>query len=345
MNLRFSLIILILGSWIAVGAAWFVDSDFGQAQKEEQPPYFYNIPVDDLRNIKLQTEGIEQSFSFREGVNRWYIEGMEDIPADLFRWGGITTLLGGPRTQRLLAATVDDPAKYGLDNPSSRYTVTLRDGTQRVLLIGDKTVSGESTYAQMEGFPQLVLVDTSWSDVLDRLVTEPPYPEWLYELDPAQVREVLLFKDNEVIRAYGINRETNQFHVCDLPVATDPCTGTTPVDAAAFQAALELIAERKVGGAVALGLENEAGYEPYGAGRNSPYFAIRVERPSENNPNVTEVHRVSMTIGDVTPDGLSRYAVANETTDVIRIDRAWADQILQLFEGEPLVAAPPAPAG
>jgi hypothetical protein len=42
---------------------------------------------------------------------------------------------------------------------------------------------------------------------------------------------------------------------------------------------------------------------------------------------------------------LSRYAVANETTDVIRIDRAWADQILQLFEGEPLVAAPAAPAG
>jgi hypothetical protein len=44
-----------------------------------------------------------------------------------------------------------------------------------------------------------------------------------------------------------------------------------------------------------------------------------------------------MTIGDVTEDGKSRYAVANETSDVILVDREWADRVLDLFFGELLV--------
>lgn len=341
MNLRVSLILLIVGSWIAIGAAWVVDSDFGSDDPAEEPPYFYNIPVDDIVHISLATEGQEVSFHYREGIRRWYFDDTTELtetPADLFRFGGITTLLGGPRTQRFLNSEITDPAEYGLDEPSSRYTIGLRDGTERVLLVGDKTPNGQSTYAQVQGFPQLVLVDTSWSDVLDRLVLEPPVPEWLFDLNPDEVREVLLFENNEIVRAYGINRDTGAYHLCDLPVQSDPCAGETPVDEEAFRAALEHIASREIDGAVALGLPDEDAFTPYGAGRNSPYMAIRIERPSPSNPNVTEVNRVSMTIGDVTPDGEHRYAVANETSDVIIVDREWAEGVLELFHGEPLTA-------
>jgi hypothetical protein len=335
-NLRLSLLFVIIASWVAVIAVYVVDTGFGEEDRVQEPPYFYNLPETDIRSISLETEGQSQSFFYDEETRRWFIEGMDRIPADLFRWGGITVLLGGPRTQRVLSSEFDDAATYGLDNPSSTYTVGLRDGTERVLKIGNKTVSGESTYAQVEGFPQLVLVDTSWSDVLDRLVTEPPIPEWLYTLDTTEVRELLLFKENEIVRAYGRDRETGEFHLCDLPVQQDPCTGTVPVDPEDFQAALDLIADHRIQGAVSLNLEEQEDFQPYGAGVNSPYFAIRLERKAENN--VTEVHRLTMTIGDVTPDGASRYAVANETSDVIRVEKEWADILLQLFEGDPLVA-------
>ena len=340
MNLRFSLILLILGSWIAVGAAFIVDSGFGEEEREPDPPFFYNIPVDQITNIVLQTEGQTQGFHYREEVTRWFLDDQQDVPADLFRWGGITTLLGGPRTQRVVQDNIEDPAAFGLDNPSSRYEVTLVDGSKRVLLIGNVNASGESTYAQMEGYNQLVLVDTSWSNVLDRLVTEPPYPEWLYELNPDEVREVLLFENNEIVHAYGINRETDTFNACDLPVLNNPCTGTQPVDAEAFQAALDLIADHHILGAEALNLQQESDFGPYGTDRDAPYFAIQVERPGSTS-NVTEVHQVSMAIGDVTPDGNARYAVANDTMDVIRIDRAWADQILELFGEEDALAGAP----
>lgn len=343
MNLRASLIVLIIGAWVAVGAAWVVDSNIGEEDDAVvQPPFFYNVPVEDIVRISLENEGEEISFHFRESIRRWYIDDSEEFvetPADLFRFGGITTLLGGPRTTRVLSEEFTNPAQYGLDEPSSRYTIGLRDGEDRVLLIGDQTVNGESTYAQIEGFPQLVLVDTSWSGVLDRLVQDPPVPEWLFVLNPDEVREVLLFEDNEVIRAYGIDRETGGYHLCDLPAQVDPCTGSISVDEDAFRSALEHIAARSIDGAVALGLPDESFFEQYGADRDSPYIAIRIESPSATQPNVTEVNRISMTIGDVTPDGIHRYAVANETSDVILVDKEWADRVLELFHGDPLVGS------
>ncbi|MDA0232306.1 MAG: DUF4340 domain-containing protein [Chloroflexi bacterium] len=341
MNLRVSLILLIIGSWVAVGATWIIDSDFGSEEREDQPPFFYNIPVEDIVHITLETQGTEIGFHYRENIRRWYFDDTDEyveVPADLFRFGGITTLLGGPRTARFLNTEIQDPAQYGLDNPSSRYTIGLRNGEERVLLIGDLTVNGESTYAQMEGLPNLVLVDTSWSQVLNRLVNEPPVPDWVYSLNPDQVREVLLFENNEVVRAYGIDRDSGGFRLCDLPVQQDPCTGTVEADTDAFRAAMELIAERRINGAVALALDDDSQFVQYGTGRDSPYMTIRVEQASVTQPNVTNVTRVSMTIGDVTPDGEYRYAVANETSDVILFEREWADQILELFHGDPLVA-------
>lgn len=339
MNLRVSLIVLIIGSWVAVAAAWVVDSDFGSEDSTEQQPFAYTIPIDDIISIKLETEGQEIAFHYRESIRRWYFDDTDeyqDTPADLFRFGGITTLLGGPRTTRVLAEEATDLTQYGLDEPTSKYTIGLRNGTEQVLLIGDETPSGAANYMLVEGVNQVALVDSSWSNVLDRLVTTPPVPEWLFVLDPEQVREILLFDENDLVRAYGIDRETSTYHLCTIPIELDPCTGDEDVDSEKFQAALEHIASRTIGGAVALGLPDESAFEPYGTDQNSPYMAIRIERPSPTQANVTEVDRVSMTIGDVTPDGQFRYAVANETSDVILVDREWADKTLELWTAEPL---------
>ena len=63
---------------------------------------------------------------------------------------------------------------------------------------------------------------------------------------------------------------------------------------------------------------------------------MRIENVNEET-GVTEVTRLTMTIGDTTEDGESRYAVANETSDVILVDAKWADRVLELFFGDPLL--------
>jgi hypothetical protein len=332
MNLRLLLVLITVLSYAAIGLTWFLTNP-AEERREEQPPFFYTLAPDDLRNIRIQVGEQVSSWSLREESRRWYFDELEDIPANLYRWGGITQLLGGPRTQRVLSQTIDDESLYGLDSPSSSITATIRDGTQVKLILGSRTPDEENHYARVKGFPQLVLVDATWGDVLARLVNDPPVPDWYYTLK-GQVREVIMFDNNEVIRAYGLDRDTDEWEVCDLPLETDPCTGTQLADADALNTEIDNFTNPQIGGAVALNLANDADHEQYGTIVTAPYIAMRVENKTATN--VTEVTRITMIIGDKTPDGKFRYAVANETKDVIKIDAAWADRLLDLFYGKVL---------
>jgi hypothetical protein len=332
MNLRLLLVLITVLSYVAIGLTWVITNPTEEV-KEAQPPFFYTLAPDDLRTIEINTGEMKTSWSLREGTRRWYFDDFEDIPADLYRWGGITQLLGGPRTQRVLKQEIDDESLYGLDTPSASIAVTLRDGSRVKLILGDRTPDQVNNYARIEGYPQLVLVDATWGEVLERLVTEPPLPEWYYTLD-GQVREVILFDNNEVLRAYGYDRNAEVWSVCDLPLLTDPCTGSQLADADALNAELEHFGNPKIGGAVALNLSEDSEYEPYGTTVTSPYIAVRIE--NKTSRGVTEVTRLTMTIGDLTEDGKFRYAVANETSDVITVDAVWAERVLDLFFGEVL---------
>jgi len=333
MNLRLLLVLVTVLSYVAIGAVWFITSP-EEVIVEEEPPFFYTLAPEDLRNINIDTGENETSWSLREDVSRWFFDDLNDVPTDLFRWGGITQLLGGPRTQRVLAQEIDDVTLYGLDDPSAKFAVTLRDGTVVTLLLGDLTPDGVNNYARVEGFPQLVLVDASWGRVLERLVDEPPYPEWYYTLN-GQPREVILFDNNEVIRAYGWERETQNWFICDIPLLTDPCTGSQLADGDAIDAELEHFGNPEIIGAVELNLGEDTLFEKYGTIVDSPYIAVRIENRNPET-NVIEVTRLTMTIGDETDGGVARYAVANETSDVIKVNAEWAERVLELFYGDEL---------
>ena len=334
MNLRVNLLLIIAVSWIGILAAFIFDSDFGSVKSPEQPPFFYTLDSQDIKHISIETAGLIEEFSFRDDVGRWFIDGMEGIPASLYRWGGMTTLLGGPRTQRVLKQSIDDPATYGLKDPSARYTVTLSNGSKRVLLIGDTTINGASNYAKMQGYPQLVLVDVSWSEVLNRLATEPPIPDWLYELDPKNAKEILFFLNNDVVEGYGVDNDTGTWRVCDFPIDGDPCKGTESADENAITGLLEHIKNHKMQGVQEISFTDEKIHELYGTDQDAPYFVIRTESIAEGG--YTLVSRTSMIIGKPTKDGKSRYAVAMETKDIIKVDINWANKILELFDQAPL---------
>lgn len=333
MNLRLLLVLTTVLSFVAIGVTWFITNPTVEV-REATPPFFYTLAPDDLRFIEIDTGEEVSTWTLDEQSRRWYFVEPEGIPADLYRWGGITTLLGGPRTQRVLAQKIDDEALYGLDTPSASIEVTLRDGSKVKLILGDRTPDEVNNYARVEGFPQLVLVDATWGEVLERLVTEPPLPEWYFKIE-GQIREVILFDDNDVLRAYGFARDTDVWTLCSLPLETDPCTGPQVADADALNAELENFGNPIIGRAIALGLQDETEYEPYGTGVKSPYIAVRIENRTAQN--VITVTRATMTIGDLTDDGKWRYAVANETSDVITVDAEWADRVLELFFGEPLI--------
>lgn len=329
MSLRVSLVLVIAACWIAIGAS-IVVKQLGQTERAEQPPFFFTLSPDDLRNITITGGENSTSWHYREDVRRWYFDDHKDVPTALFRWGGITQLLGGPRSQRELKKTIDNPELYGLDDPSLTITVQLRDGRELTVEMGNLTPDGGANYARQSGYEELYTVDYTWGEVMLRLVNEPPYPEWFYTMNPDEATEVLLFEGNEVTSGYGLDDEVNEWFVCDLPAGDPPCAGTVQADVDVLTDYLNHFGNPVIDGAEELNVTDPAAYEPYGVGRDAPYVHIR--REVQVRELLTEVYRTSMIIGNVTPDGNYRYAVANETQDIIRVDKEWADKMLEWFE-------------
>ena len=105
--------------------------------------------------------------------------------------------------------SVDDPEKFGLLDPTANVTVYLNnDDTLRVIL-GDETPDGAAHYAQMEGFPQLFLIDSSWGRVLIKIVDSPPIPKWYLKVkDPSDFTGVDIITDDQKIE---IRKKENEW--------------------------------------------------------------------------------------------------------------------------------------
>ena len=329
MSLRVSLVLVITACWIAIGAS-IVIKQFGQEERTEQPPFFFTLSPDDLRHIHISSGENATAWHYREDNRRWYFDDQKDVPTSLYRWGGITQLLGGPRSQRELKKTIDNPSLYGLDDPLLSITVRLRDDRELTVTMGNLTPDGGAHYARQTGYDELYTVDYSWGEVMLRLVEEPPYPDWFYTMDPSEATEVLLFEGNEVTSGFAIDKDSGEWVVCDLPAVDAPCKGSIPADGEVILDYLSHFSTPAIDGAEVLNLDDLDAYDSYGVGRNAPYVHIR--REVQVRELLTEVYRTSMIIGDVTPDGNYRYAIANETQDIIRVDKDWADKMLTMFE-------------
>ncbi len=334
-RLHMSLTLAIIVSWVAVLGVWLITlGPLAQSDgdSESELPFSYTVAPEDIQSIQITHEGVTQSWFYRDDHQLWFFADMPDIPVSLYRWGGITTLLSGPKAARILEEEVAEEASglYGLNDPDTSITLTLRDGKVQSIKLGDQTPDGNRHYSSIEGTENLVLIDATWGQVLNRLVDDPPYPDWLYSLNPNQVREIILFKDNIVVGAYGRDREEGGWRICEIPVQEDPCIGETEADGEFVVRHLQLIAEGRVLGLERADLTSERQLSEYGATLESPYIRLRVEMVREDG--VIEVTGVTFNFGRETEDGEAIYAVLNETSDVVRLDKEWAREILKVFD-------------
>ena len=169
MNFRVSFILLVLVA--VVGGYVLIFELQRRPGAEADPPFFYDVAMDDITNVSVTYQGQQEVFVKIE--NQWFFEDTGE-PVDMARWGGIPLLLTGPQAARILQEQIDNPAEYGLDPPETHIIVTVKGGLQISILLGYTTPDVISNYAQVEGYSPLYLVTSTWGAVINRLVTEPP---------------------------------------------------------------------------------------------------------------------------------------------------------------------------
>ena len=184
MRVRFTIVLVVL--LILIGGLLAVTQILRVPRGPEGPPIgpdpLYRIQ--DLVHVVISRG--EDQIAFEKVENTWFIkdeEGGEDIEVDIGRWGGIPSLLNRPAAATNLIKTgedreqLGDRASYGLDPARTVITSTTANGQRIVVNIGDLTPTEDSYYISVEDpNDNLYIVHSSWVDVLERLLTEPPYP-------------------------------------------------------------------------------------------------------------------------------------------------------------------------
>lgn len=104
----------------------------------------------------------------------WQIVQPIQGEADQARVERIVDRLAKLGASRVVTESVADTSVYGLAEPQLTAKLTLKDGREEILLVGDKNPHGTAYYTQREGNEALYLVYASTVDDLKRLISEPP---------------------------------------------------------------------------------------------------------------------------------------------------------------------------
>ena len=217
MNVRLTILLAVLAAMIA--STWAIIEFTGlvsRSEPDQSEPWLFKIDETDIAHIAVTYQEETVEFAREPGSHRWNIVGDPAYPVFQERWAGTTLLLSGPRVNRGLKQTIDDPAQYGLDPPESTVWIADIAGNSFEFHMGNPTPDGKNQYVRLVGDDALYTVPSVWADVVNRLAHDPPYGR-LYRVEITQVT-VVEVNANERTAVYFLDNDGWAVHQGPPPV-------------------------------------------------------------------------------------------------------------------------------
>ena len=171
MNVRLTLLLVVVLGLVA--GAVFITRSLSTKEPVEREPQLFRVNERDIIAISVVHNEVPMEYARQN--DEWVIKDGKDTPVFIDKWSGKTLLLSGPRCRRAVVEEIDDPAKYGLESPPTRITLTITGGTLLEFHLGDSTPNEENWYARLVGSNRLCTLPAVYGEVVSGLVTDPPY--------------------------------------------------------------------------------------------------------------------------------------------------------------------------
>ncbi len=180
-NRRFAAMtaVLLLALAAAVGI-WLVSKNETPAPAKEQKTEtaeraekesvtLVERPRSEVAEVTVETGGESYTVVNASEENAAYT--LKDLPyfdADQQKAGAVITCASALTANRIAAENVEDPEPFGLKEPVSRVTMSYRDGTENVWLVGAKAPTSTASYFMREGEKTVYLLYASAAESLSR---------------------------------------------------------------------------------------------------------------------------------------------------------------------------------
>ena len=195
MNIRLTILLVFVLAIFATLALYF--KPWEQTSTPEDQPWLYRIDDDSIVHVEVTHLGQTVVYDKDLGRGKWFIvDGDQRAEVYQDKWAGTPLLLSGPKVNRVLSETIENPVQYGLEPPESIIQVTEATGLVYEFWLGNVTPDGGYNYTSLVGDPKLFTVPEIWAQVVNRLVNEPPYIPppielgYFFEVDFRDVKEL-----------------------------------------------------------------------------------------------------------------------------------------------------------
>ena len=324
MNLRLSILLVVV--LIIFGGTFLVLRFTDSNERKESSPWLYRIDENSIVKLEVVYQQGQAVNYYRNLASLdWYIQGdpeggpeqSADIPVFQQRWGGTPLLLSGPRVNRALSDTIDNPAEFGLEPPEPSVKIFDRSGNDLEFHLGLPTPDNKNQYARLVGDDSLFTVPIEWAQVVNRLALDPPVGR-LYDIDPQSVLLVQFFRGDDITR-YGFDENEEGFRRWLLDGET-----LRAVDPGAWAESLLMLSNPRLDQIIAHDIDDRTLY-----GLEPPETVVLIVR--DRGQPAIEFH-----IGDLTPDGNHRYvsvitgSLVGEDTNLYGVLTSRLDPIIAL---------------
>lgn len=170
-------------TWITVGAfavvlvfaVWWTrfrpqTTETGEATPTPEP--IWELRASQIVGLRIEDLGAGTAVEIRRGAgDEWQMLEPADRSVAADRVGQAISWLEVPRPRSTIPAP-QDLADFGLAEPQRRLTVTLDDGSTRVLEVGNETPTGTMTYARVPDSSEVLAVSKYGLDEVLGLLDE-----------------------------------------------------------------------------------------------------------------------------------------------------------------------------
>ncbi len=305
------MVLVVLGGVIL--AIRFTGSD----ETINNRPWLYRIDENAIVHISVSYRGDTVSYQRKAGSPRWCVLGEADIPVFHRKWAEIPLLLSGPKVTGALADTISNPSAFGLAPPVTRVTVADGSGNTIEFHLGDATPDTHQQYVRLVGDTTLFTVPASLAEVVNSLVTTPPYLQ-LYQIADGTLEYIEVSSNNQT-NIYLKHQDTGQWYIQEetlVPVFQEKWSGTP-----------EFMSGPRVDQVVAERFDDPGKY-----GLDAPQTKVRL---SVLTGEITEFQ-----LGSLTDDGKYRYTWMAGEPRLFAMPEHWAQRITDLAVEPPY---PPLP--
>lgn len=172
---------------VLVGAYFYVTNRPQKKDQENNTIEICKVPKEDIVKMVLESrDGTVLTFEKKD--DKWTVDYPYPVVLNQTTVDDIAYSFASLYAERIIDENPEDLSVYGLDKPAVVAKAFLKDGTQKVLYLGNKTPAGNTYYLMAEGDPKVYSVwmnhgehfSYTLSDVRERDLTEISTEELTY---------------------------------------------------------------------------------------------------------------------------------------------------------------------